>query len=117
MQPLVRPLVQCANGQPARLDSVLGPGFHLLGLDADPRRFLDRHGAEVADRLGVRTAAIGRTAAAPVHDLTGAWCDWMEEAGARLVLLRPDHYVFGSAAGPDAAAELLSELEDRLCLV
>jgi hypothetical protein len=40
----------------------------------------------------------------------------MEAAGAGLVLVRPDHYVFGSAASPDAAGTLLSELEARLCL-
>jgi 2-polyprenyl-6-methoxyphenol hydroxylase-like FAD-dependent oxidoreductase len=112
----VQPSVRCAAGPPALLDSVLGPGFHLLGWDADPRQFLDRRGAELAGRLGIRTAAIGRTPAAPVHDVTGAWCDWMEGAGARLVLVRPDHYVFGSAASPDAAGELLGELEARLCL-
>jgi 2-polyprenyl-6-methoxyphenol hydroxylase-like FAD-dependent oxidoreductase len=112
----VQPSVRCAAGPPALLDSVLGPGFHLLGRDADPRQFLGRRGAELADRLGIRTAAIGRTPAAPVHDVTGVWCDWTEDAGAGLVLVRPDHYVFGSAAGPDAAGELLSELEARLCL-
>ena len=53
---------------------------------------------------------------APLHDVTGAWCDWMEGAGAGLVLVRPDHYVFGSAASPDAAGKLLSTLAARLCL-
>jgi 2-polyprenyl-6-methoxyphenol hydroxylase-like FAD-dependent oxidoreductase len=117
VQPLVRAQRPGAGGRTGRLDSVLGPGFHLLGLDADPRRFLDRRGAELAGRLGLATAAIGPTAAAPVHDLTGVWCDWMRDADAGVVLVRPDHYVFGAAARPEAAGELLAELEDRLCLV
>jgi 2-polyprenyl-6-methoxyphenol hydroxylase-like FAD-dependent oxidoreductase len=112
----VQPSVRDATGQQALLDSVLGPGFHLLGRDADPRQFLDRRGIELAGRLGIRTAAIGRTPAAPLQDVTGAWCHRMEAAGAGLVLVRPDHYVFGCAASPDAAGSLLSELEARLCL-
>jgi hypothetical protein len=112
----VQPSVRRMSGPPDRLDSVLGPGFQLLGRDADPRHFLGPRGAGLVERLGIRTAGIGRTAAAPVQDVTGAWCDWMEAAGAGVVLVRPDHYVFGSSASPDAAGELLAELEDRLCL-
>jgi len=112
----VQPSVRSAAGPPGRLDSVLGPGFQLLGRDVDPRQFLDRRGAELVNRLGIRTAGIGRTPTAPLHDVTGAWCDWMEGAGAGVVLVRPDHYVFGSAASPDAAGKLLSKLAARLCL-
>lgn len=112
----VQPSVRTADGQVTRLDSLLGRGFRLLGLGADPHRFLDEHGAALASRLGLRVCAVGRHPAAPVQDVTGAWCDWMEAAGAAVVLVRPDHYVFGTASRPAGAGDLLAELEQRLCL-
>ena len=112
----VQPSVHGADGEVTRLDSLLGQGFQLLGLGADPRQFLDARGTELADRLGLRTCAIGRDSAAAVQDVTGAWCNWMEAAGAAAVLVRPDHYVFGSVSSPADAADLLAELEQRLCL-
>jgi 2-polyprenyl-6-methoxyphenol hydroxylase-like FAD-dependent oxidoreductase len=115
----VQPLVRAADGgdsSAVRLDSELGAGFHLLGYRADPAEFLDAPARELAGRLGLRTAAIGRPPGPGYQDVSGAWCDWMEAAGAALVLVRPDHYVFGSAATPADAGELLAELADRLCL-
>lgn len=112
----VQPSVPGPDGRPVRLDSALGPGFHLLGRDTDPARLLDGRAAGVATRLGIRTAAIGREPGDGLQDLAGAWCDWMDAAGARLVLVRPDHYVFGTAASPAGAGDLLADLATRLCL-
>jgi len=112
----VQPNVIDGQGREALLDSALGPGFHLLGCGADPRQFLDPTAARLADRLGIRSAALGRDPAVTFNDVTGAWCDWMEAAGAAVVLVRPDHYVFGSMADPLAASGLVTELAGALCL-
>ncbi|HEX4088441.1 MAG TPA: bifunctional 3-(3-hydroxy-phenyl)propionate/3-hydroxycinnamic acid hydroxylase [Trebonia sp.] len=117
VQPQVR-MAGAVNGEAVRLDSVLGPGFQLLGYEADPADFLVGPARDLADRLGLQTAAIGRQSGGHAYqDATGRWCDWMEAAGDALVLVRPDHYVFGSAASPDGAGELLAELSARLCLI
>jgi 2-polyprenyl-6-methoxyphenol hydroxylase-like FAD-dependent oxidoreductase len=114
VQPRVRGTGGAAS-EAVRLDSVLGPGFQLLGYEADPAGYLHGAARDLAGRLGLRTAAIGRQPGHAYQD-SGSWCDWMEAAGAVLVLVRPDHYVFGSAASPDAAGELLADLAARLCL-
>ncbi len=106
-----------------RFDEVVGTGFVLLTrepatLDADATAFLDTLGAH---RVTVRPAdsAAGPPpgdAAAPteVVDLDGVHLAWLADANADAVLVRPDFYVFGVAAGPDGPAALVDDLRRQV---
>jgi 3-(3-hydroxy-phenyl)propionate hydroxylase len=37
--------------------------------------------------------------------------DWLAERGMRAALVRPDHYVFGTAASRDGATQLIEDFE------
>jgi 2-polyprenyl-6-methoxyphenol hydroxylase-like FAD-dependent oxidoreductase len=50
----------------------------------------------------------------PWADSTGAYARWFAALGQGTVLIRPDYYLFGAAAGPDAAAVLAGALRTAL---
>jgi hypothetical protein len=117
--------VRARDGREALLDDVVGPGFHLLwrgeagALDVAARAVLERlRAVEVAV---VDPAAPGAPPAEPergvasVSDLEGHYGAWFEEHGARAVLVRPDHAVFGVASDDEGVADLLRALEGGLC--
>ena len=49
-----------------------------------------------------------------MRDVDGRLSAWLAEHGAHAVLVRPDFYVFGSAASPDEVPALLDDLHARL---
>jgi 2-polyprenyl-6-methoxyphenol hydroxylase-like FAD-dependent oxidoreductase len=116
----VQPVVASPSGRRARLDSLLGPGFQLLGHGQDPRAGLTARSLRLLERLGCRSAAIcgdsGGDSGGLLRDVTGSWCAWMREAGMSAVLVRPDHYVFGAAVQFSGLDALLAELEELVCL-
>ena len=61
-------------------------------------------------------ASLDPGAPAGVRDLDGRLTDWLAGHGAHAVLVRPDFYVFGSAASPAALPSLLDDLGRRLAL-
>lgn len=59
---------------------------------------------------GAGEAARGAT----VVDLHGTYADWFDEHGANAVVVRPDTYVFGTAADEATLAALVDRWEERL---
>jgi flavoprotein hydroxylase len=113
-----------AGGRTGRLDEVVGSGFVLItradpapALDPDATAFLDALGAH---RVTVRPADAAPTPAAgdgpvtDVVDLDGVHLAWLADANADAVLVRPDFYVFGVAAGPDGPATLVADLRRQV---
>jgi 3-(3-hydroxy-phenyl)propionate hydroxylase len=60
-----------------------------------------------------RCAAISRWIASDLPD-RGAVLAWLDSKGADALLLRPDHYVFGTACG--SAQPLIAERAEQLGL-
>ena len=65
--------------------------------------------AVVRDALGVSLLRVE-----PDLDIDGAYARWFDRHACDAVLVRPDHIVFGSGQGPDAASRLLVALSERL---
>jgi 2-polyprenyl-6-methoxyphenol hydroxylase-like FAD-dependent oxidoreductase len=93
-------------------DDVVGRGFTLLSLSADPRAHLDPESAAFFAALGGVSAQVGRDG--PVRDLDGVYADWFAEHDVEVVLQRPDFYVFGTAARVASASNLVAELRAAL---
>ncbi|CAA9291830.1 MAG: 3-(3-hydroxy-phenyl)propanoic acid hydroxylase, partial [uncultured Chloroflexia bacterium] len=108
--------VIASDGNVARLDDLLGTGFTVVGMHADPRLVVAQCD-EVWTRLGTRLVQIVPAGqpipqAIPgvchVTDATGKLAAWFQRHGAQLVIVRPDRYVF--AAAPAVQAEHLASV-------
>src|SRR5579884_3599022 len=90
------------------LDDVGGVGWRLVTVDTE---------ADVPDPAALEWfAAIGgRVLRLPPDERVGR--GWLARHGANWALQRPDFYLYGTAAGADAAAELLTDLRWRLSAV
>lgn len=108
----VHGFVDVASGR-GRFDAVVGTGFIVLAT-TEACRHLERHGG--ADRLraaGVILVGIsepGGVDAAPVLDIDGTYGRWFAEHGWVAVVVRPDFYVYGSAADLRSVDALTDEL-------
>lgn len=111
-EPCPQPWIVGPAGR-ARLDDMLPKGFILLlagEADApsallEQARELDVAVHQIAQRRSERTL--------PVEE-AGVLANWLAAKGARAVLVRPDHMVFGTAADVEEAEELLRKLRLHL---
>jgi 3-(3-hydroxy-phenyl)propionate hydroxylase len=99
--------VRAPGGAPALLDDVVGPGFALLVRGGAPA--LREPARRVLEDVSGRLVPIE-----PAFDAEGAYAAWLDRHACDAVLVRPDHVVFGTASGADAAGALLEELGDML---
>ncbi len=113
----IQPRVRGADGRSGLLDDMTGGGFVLLARDKAP--ILTEAAASAWRRLGGETFVVRRKDAdriplepKEVLDETGELAKWLEQVDARLVLLRPDAYVFGVASNDGEAVSLLLSLAD-----
>ncbi|MBW8486211.1 bifunctional 3-(3-hydroxy-phenyl)propionate/3-hydroxycinnamic acid hydroxylase MhpA [Actinomadura parmotrematis] len=97
------------GGREGLLDEVTGgPGFTLLTTEP-PDELLDPLHAAALVRLGTRFVRLDAAA-----DLDGVHLPYLAAAGAVAALVRPDFYLFGTAADRAGAAALVEELLDGL---
>jgi 2-polyprenyl-6-methoxyphenol hydroxylase-like FAD-dependent oxidoreductase len=87
------------------LDDLLGSGFQLLTVEGAAESWLRAEDRAFLGRIGARQARVR--------------CDerfeaWLAEAGAVAVLVRPDHYVYGSVKSLDQLGGLVAALRRDL---
>jgi hypothetical protein len=100
--------VRGEGGTPARLDDVIGPGFALL-VRGDAKPELSAEARRVLEQIDARTVTFDRH-----FDLEQSYERHFDDHHCDAILVCPDHYVFGSAAGPVAASALLGDLGRQL---
>jgi hypothetical protein len=82
-----------------------GPGrFLLLSLGSDPAERLDATLAARWRALGGVSAHVGPGG---LTDADSNYAPWFDALGARVVLIRPDFHVFGTAPGDAASTNVL----------
>ena len=97
-----------------RLDEFLKPGWRIVGRHpVAPGLFNERQQA-LLDDLGVETAHVSRGANAQYVDIDGEYDRLYLHTGRKAFLLRPDNYVFGSAATMEDLPALVDELAEVL---
>ncbi|WP_409371008.1 bifunctional 3-(3-hydroxy-phenyl)propionate/3-hydroxycinnamic acid hydroxylase [Mycolicibacterium setense] len=101
--------VRC-RGKDAPFDEAAGYGAVLLVLGGgtpavDP-------GA--ADPDGLRILTVAADGDPDLDDSTGGWTRWLESHGVTAVLIRPDRYIFGAAAVPEAIPALIDQYHNRI---
>jgi 2-polyprenyl-6-methoxyphenol hydroxylase-like FAD-dependent oxidoreductase len=95
-----------------RFDDVVGRGFVLASPHGDPSCHLDPDLAAWFASIGGIPAHVAPDA--PIADLEGSYARWFRGAGAGVALVRPDFYVFGTAAELTGAGGLVRELREKL---
>jgi 3-(3-hydroxy-phenyl)propionate hydroxylase len=108
-----QPEVRAFDGSRRRMDDLLGHGFSLVGLNADPHRHLDSASVETLDALSMRSITLypyggrpqgldgverhNRNDVTEVEDINGDMIAWFKKAGFSkdaVAILRPDRYAF-----------------------
>ncbi|MPY33714.1 bifunctional 3-(3-hydroxy-phenyl)propionate/3-hydroxycinnamic acid hydroxylase [Streptomyces adustus] len=108
------PQARIAQGNRSGLfDDIVGLGFVLLTTE-DPELLLTEADFTYLAGLGTRIVRIlasgtdpARTAPGEVVDLDDVYLPFLTAAAATTALIRPDFYVYGTAAGPEAVRSLL----------
>jgi flavoprotein hydroxylase len=95
-------------------DDVVGTGFALIVAAGDPLDGLEEDQRLFLESLGCTVASLQQTARAGVGDLDGRLGGWLAEHGAHAVLVRPDLYVFATAASSAEVPALIDDLRAQL---
>ncbi len=90
-------------------DDVIGRGFTLFVRDADPAASLSDSDRSYLESLGGQLVGV-----TPELDIDGTYGRWFAGLGVEAVLVRPDFYVFGTAASPADAGTLVGALRSAL---
>jgi 2-polyprenyl-6-methoxyphenol hydroxylase-like FAD-dependent oxidoreductase len=95
-------------------DDIVGAGFALIARSGDPLAGLNDRDRSLLEALECRPASLDPAASSGVRDLDGRLGSWLSGNGAHAVLVRPDLYVFGSAATPAELPALIDDLRAQL---
>ena len=99
------------QGRRGRFDDVIGLGFVVLSLDADPESNLSPSSKSALNDLGVRFAAFGELDSPHrVIDLDGRFAAFMAPLGWKAMVIRPDFYIYGGVGETVALNELVMAL-------
>lgn len=106
VQPWVR-----SGTQRVRMDDCLGRSFSLVLADAQALEWIDARVQQALQRVGASVVLLGQAPGVRCCEEEGHLArDWFRERGARVALVRPDHYAFGCADDPAALRELCDQL-------
>jgi 2-polyprenyl-6-methoxyphenol hydroxylase-like FAD-dependent oxidoreductase len=90
-------------------DDVVGRGWLLLANEADIAGALGDEARALLGTLGGHVVSVTADA-----DVDGTYRDWFAEHGVRVVLVRPDFYVYGTEPDPAGADRLVADLGEHL---
>lgn len=108
----LQPLLLTDGKRPQRSDDVLGHGFTLFSLEHLNATALEL-ASGLSKRIGLRTVVLDDGS---VREPDDAMKLWLEKSGVVAAVVRPDFYVFGSAADADGVSDVLTSLEKSLSL-
>lgn len=114
-----QPWVIRNGADPVLLDDLTGPTVRVVVLDAltHPQAVAIEAALGMAD---ARLVALGQPHAGlpdsvlQVQEHSAVVAPWLTQLGMRVALVRPDHYVFGTAATVDGALALITRLRAQL---
>lgn len=112
-----QPWVRSGDEAYRRLDDLCAPGFLLAGkvdgldawLDPSARALWQRLSGRMVE-IGTAGSTAGGSATLRVQERDRVFASWLAGHGARVALVRPDHYVYGCAVDPAGLSALVHRL-------
>jgi 2-polyprenyl-6-methoxyphenol hydroxylase-like FAD-dependent oxidoreductase len=103
------------HGRTMRYDEAVPTGFQVIGLDVDPQAYLSDSACAALDQLGAYTIGVTHDASKVVpnrvlYDVSGKYQQFFAQHDAKIVIVRPDYYVFGAARTAEEADDLVAAL-------
>ncbi|WP_344095821.1 bifunctional 3-(3-hydroxy-phenyl)propionate/3-hydroxycinnamic acid hydroxylase [Microbacterium deminutum] len=99
------------NGATGLFDDLVGGSWQLIGMAVDPLDEVPQELREWFSRIGGTSARLSDDG--DIRDVDGTYRAWFQAHGCRIVLSRPDFYIFGTDAGHDVP-HLLQALRAQL---
>ncbi len=108
-----QPWVLVGEGR-ARMDKVFGHDWRLIATDG--RMLAGENTVARCRALGLRVLVLGGNVAGAevVNEAEGVLAAWFDANRTGAAIVRPDHYVYGTAADPQQLEEIIGELEEAL---
>jgi 2-polyprenyl-6-methoxyphenol hydroxylase-like FAD-dependent oxidoreductase len=104
-------------GQRGRFDDVVGRGWSVIGLGTDPAEALGSAQTAILGTLDASVVSVSTDLSeGGVLDIEGRYTRWLGEAGATYVIVRPDFYVYATAADAGDLRQRIDELGGLLHL-
>jgi 3-(3-hydroxy-phenyl)propionate hydroxylase len=117
-----QPWVQTETGRKL-LDTVVGAGWRLIAHGWQTPN-ISQAVRQQADKLGLHVIRIGSSGSGlsgqvsdakdAVFELDGVLARWFDAHECHAAIVRPDHYVFGTASDEESLSELMADLQARL---
>jgi len=114
-----RPALQARvarGGRVGRLDDILGaPGWRVISRHKVPIELFNSRQRELIDSLAISFVHVTRGTVADAYlDIDGEYDLWFRRSGRKVIVERPDHYVFATAGSSEDVPAILDELADTL---
>jgi 3-(3-hydroxy-phenyl)propionate hydroxylase len=117
-----QPLVVDREGVQGLLDDFTGQSLRLvIAADVDDRALLEQVQQRLeASQLPFKVVCLSAERPTPTdaadhyHELDGILAQWMNERDCKVVIVRPDHYLFGGARTREGALALLERCLEAL---
>ncbi len=102
------------SGKINRLDEFLRPGWTILARHPVPQEIFNVRQKAVLSSLSIQVAHVSRGTGDHFIDLDADYDLWFRASGRKFFIVRPDAYIFGSAATIEDLPALVDTLADSL---
>ena len=115
----IHPLLETADGATVFMDTATGSGFRLVSREQAPLAALSHAARQTWERLEGKCLSIAPHADSAdgtivAVDVDGRLTKLMDEYQINSLLIRPDHYVFGTAGSPADTEALITDLGTQI---
>ena len=107
-----------SGGMVGRADDLLGGGWSVLSVRAGATEVLSPDQAAFLKEIGARVVHVSQAAVDSefaVVDIDATYARWFAQLGADVIMIRPDHYIYGLAGRVEEFPGLVDELRGQLC--
>ncbi len=105
------------GGQSNRLDDLVSPGFLVISSLSEVSQWMDENLRNDLKKIDAKSLLLTRESVVNadfdlcLQERDGLFDKWMLELNAKVVVVRPDKYVFGTALNAGELKELISEVK------